>query len=359
MRIKVNLFKKRPEIHVKSRADGLFSKNNCKNVIHFTKICTKTHQNPSIFMLSNILMVFTALDSGQTTRFATRKVEKVELTNAGDLSLFFIGVGAAFAKTLNQNNILIIKGEDHLLVDCGSRCSQALFAKGLQISSIQNFVITHSHADHIGGLEEAGLLGRYVTHQKPNMVINDEYQKILWERSLRGGSEMSEEVPLTFENLWQPLRPKLMPRSPRETWEIDVGSINIKLPRTKHFPDTAPTWKESFWSVGVIIDNRILYTSDTRFDRDLLESFDDIYNFDIIYHDTQMFTGGVHASLDELKELPDRLRAKIILMHYGDNWKTREQEALDAGFHSWAIEGYTHTFPPRFSQATSIVNSAG
>ncbi len=289
-------------------------------------------------------MVSAALKLTERVRVSSQPVEAVKLTNDGDLSLYFVGTGAAFAKTLNQNNLLIVKGDDHVLIDCGSKCSQALFEVGLNVSDVDNFLITHSHADHIGGLEEVQLYGRYVSQRKANMVINEEYQKILWEQSLRGGSEMSESTPLTFEDLWNPIRPTLCPVSSRETWQADVGNIHLKMPRTMHYPDDAPSWKESFWSVGVIIDDRILFTSDTRFDINLLQEFDERYNFELIFHDCQLFTGGVHASLNELKTLPDKLRSKISLMHYGDNWQDFEQEALDAGFHSWARQGHTYNF---------------
>ena len=94
----------------------------------------------------------------------------------------------------------------------------------------------------------------------------------------------------------------------------------------------------------MIIDNKILYTSDTRFDLDLLESFDRKFKFETIFHDCQLFTAGIHASIDELSSLPARLKKKIVLMHYGDNWRDFRTQAKEAGFHSWAKQGHTYTF---------------
>tara|TARA_R110002072_G_scaffold46082_7_gene127920 strand:- start:5018 stop:5917 length:900 start_codon:yes stop_codon:yes gene_type:complete len=292
-------------------------------------------------------MVSAAINIKRDNCVSIEAVDSVPLTNDGGLSLFFVGTGAAFAKTLNQNNLLIVKGDDHLLIDCGSKCTQALHNVGISVAQLKNFLITHSHADHVGGLEEVQLFGRYVTQTRPNMIINEEYQDILWGQSLRGGSEMSESTPLTFEDLWDVTRPTLVPGLKRETWEANVGGLNVKMPRTMHYPDDAPGWQESFWSVGLIIDDRILFTSDTRFDVDLLEEFDERYNFDLIFHDCQLFTGGVHASLNELKTLPTHFRERIVLMHYGDNWKDFETEALDAGFHSWAQQGCQYNFSAR------------
>jgi ribonuclease BN (tRNA processing enzyme) len=266
------------------------------------------------------------------------------LTNEGDLSLFFIGAGSAFAKTLNQTNILIIKGDDHLLIDCGTKCSQALHEYQIPIADIENYLITHSHADHIGGLEEVQLYGRYVKKQKPNMVIAPEYEEILWSQSLRGGSEMSESTPLQFRDLWNVVEPVCTQHGGRDTWEANIGSINIKLPRTIHYPDSAATWKEAFWSTAVIIDDKVLFTSDTRFDPEFLQTFDDEFNFEQIFHDCQLFTGGVHSSLQQLVTLPTKLKNKTLLMHYGDAWRDFEAQGLEAGFHSWVQQGHNYTF---------------
>ncbi|MBQ75689.1 MAG: MBL fold metallo-hydrolase [Gammaproteobacteria bacterium] len=277
-------------------------------------------------------------------KISSKRAKKVKLTNRGELSLYFIGTGSAFAKTLNQNNLIVVKGNDHLLIDCGTMCSQALYNVGLPLLSIRNYLITHSHADHIGGLEEAQLLGRYVAGKKPTMIINRTYEKILWEQSLRGGSQKSEVKELTFSDLWSVIRPKKLKNFPRETWEANIGTINVKMPRTMHFPDTARSWRDGAWSCAVIIDDKILFSSDTRFDPDLLESLDNKMHFELIFHDCQLFTGGVHASIDELSTLPARLKNKTILMHYGDNWQNFRTQARKAGFHSWAKEGHTYRF---------------
>ena len=275
----------------------------------------------------------------------SRKLSKpVKLKTNGDLSLYFVGCGSAFAKTLNQNNLLITKGDHHLLVDCGTRCAETLREADLDISKIHNYLITHSHADHIGGLEEVQLFSRYVLGKKPNMIVNKTYEKILWEQSLRGGSELSEKKPLKFRDLWNVQRPKKLVGYPRETSETNVGDINIKMPRTMHFPDSATSWRQCAWSCGVIIDDRIFFTSDTRFDKELIESYDELFNFETIFHDCQLFTGGVHCSIDELCTLPRRIRRKIVLMHYGDNWQDFKQQAKDAEFKSWAKQGHTYTF---------------
>lgn len=275
------------------------------------------------------------------------KDKPLPLTNDGYLSFFFVGVGSAFSKEHYQTNLLIIKGEDHIMIDCGTKSPQALFELGLSITDIRNFLITHSHADHIGGLEEAMLLGRYMKRMKPNIIINHIYQHLLWDMSLRGGSAYNEEhegADLTFGDMWNIVRPNWLEYYPRETLEAQAGSINVKMFRTKHIPDNPASWQSSFWSCGVIIDDRIMFTSDTRFDRDLIERFSQKFNIEYIFHDCQFFTGGVHASLDELNELKPEDKKKMILTHYGDNWRNFEKKVKEYGFHSLAREWYFYNF---------------
>ncbi len=264
---------------------------------------------------------------------------KLKLTNDGKLELFFIGVGSAFTKRLFQTNLLIVKGDDHLLIDCGTKCTQALYELGVPATEIRNLLITHSHADHIGGLEEIALMGRYAIRKKPVIVIDKTFQHILWDKSLKGGSAYNEDKGgkgLRFTDYWDIIRPELLDNYPRETFQAKIGNIDIKIMRTRHIPDSSPGWKNAFWSCGVIIDDKILFTSDTMYDEDLIISFDNRFNFEAIFHDAQFFTGGVHASLDELNELPPDIKKKIFITHYGDNWEEYEDKVNQYGFQGLA-----------------------
>lgn len=260
---------------------------------------------------------------------------KLCLTNKGQLSLFFIGVGNAFTRKHNQTNLLVIKGKDHLLVDCGTKAPHALHDLGCEITEIKNIFVTHSHSDHIGGLEELLLKNRYITRTKPNFIINETYQHILWDMSLRGGCAFNEENAndvLSFHDFAKLIRPRYLHNFPRETMECRIGKLNIKIVRTKHIPDTSNSWESSFWSTGIIIDDRILFTADTRFDPDLLNDYDKVFDFEYIFHDCQFSPGGIHASLEELSGLSPAFKKKMLLTHYGDEWEKYTGQIDKQGF---------------------------
>lgn len=247
--------------------------------------------------------------------------QKLELTNDGNLSLFFLGTGTAFSKKYFQTNLLVIKGQDHLLIDCGSLCPFVLDRiYHSNISKIDNILLTHPHSDHIGGMEEAALVGRYIAKKKPNIVINDEFKELLWNESLRGGLQYSETGKMTFEDYFTQITPMSAIKKPYEINLAHVGSIDIKLFRTFHVTTTPGSLKNAQYSQGVIIDNKILYPCDTQFNPEQLKFLLQTYPIEYIFHDCDLSgtAAGVHATYDQLKTLPADIKEKMYLCHYGD-----------------------------------------
>jgi ribonuclease BN (tRNA processing enzyme) len=274
----------------------------------------------------------------------------LSLKNGGDLELTFIGSGSAFSKKFFQNNLLLVEGDSHLLVDCGTRAPEALAQLGLSVGAVRNYLITHTHADHIGGLEEVMLVGRYGFKQKSTMIVTEKLGRVLWSMSLRGGASYNEShggKPLAFGDFWDVVTPVPVPDGSRELSEARIGRLELRLFRTKHIPDSVADWRHSFPSYGLIIDRRILFTSDTRFDPAMVLGLDREYGFEAIFHDCQLFTGGVHASLEELAGLPEAIRAKTYLMHYGDKIEDFAPRITELGFAGIAEQWKTYSFPAK------------
>lgn len=257
------------------------------------------------------------------------KGKPLSLTNDGELDIFFIGVGSAFAQKHNQTNFLIIKGGDHVMVDFGRTGPEALIATaGITPYDIQVVLPTHSHGDHIGGIEQLAQMNRYVgipfmKKPKLKMVASREYQRILWENSLRGGLEYNEEFAerktMDFGDYFDVIRPKWKQDQPREVYEVSIGGIHLELFRTNHIPEQSDSWAGAFISYGLFVDGRILISCDCKFDPELIKMYGS--RSEAIFHDVQFFPGAVHAHIKDLETYPADIKSMMYLKHYADNWE--------------------------------------
>jgi ribonuclease BN (tRNA processing enzyme) len=270
------------------------------------------------------------------------------LKTNGDLMVYFIGVGSAFATKNNQTNLLIVKGDDHVMIDFGRTGPEAFSqTTGLSPYDIEVVFPTHSHGDHIGGIEQLAQMNKYVGipfmgKKKLKMVVNTEYQRIIWENSLRGGLEYNEELMegrvMTFKDYFDIIRPEWVTHQPREIFSVDIGDLHLEIFRTNHVPEQSNSWTSSFISYGLFIDNRVLFSGDSKFDLDLLSMYGD--KAEMIFHDVQFFPGAVHAPLEDLKQLDSDIKSKIRLVHYADNYE--EQDV--SGFAGWTEQAYPYMF---------------
>jgi ribonuclease BN (tRNA processing enzyme) len=272
----------------------------------------------------------------------------LSLKNDGKLEIIFIGVGNAFAQKLHNNNFIIVKGDKHILVDFGLRGPAGLnLNTGLNNYDIETILPTHSHSDHIGALELLTLTNRYIGRNvfhknKLQMIITDEYKNQLWEQSLRGGlacNEINEfNEYLTFDDYYEVISPKKVDSNSRTKYEIDFGTINLKFFRTNHVPDIALVPEQAFISYGLMIDDKILFSGDTKFDKGLIDEYGE--KSEIIFHDCSFTPNPVHSSIDELKKLPSNIREKMLLMHYSDDYQDKDV----SDFKGLAIEGVRYIF---------------
>lgn len=276
-------------------------------------------------------------------------------TPDGKLRIVFIGVGAAFAKRNRQSNILIIQGDRHILVDCGTQGPLGLDDVGLSVLDLKCCLPTHSHSDHIGGYEEIMLMNRYMQGTKPELIILSDFQDLLWRKSLSGGTEFSEVDEgrcLQLTDFFKIRRPKTIEFLGRKSWLYQHGPIEIIIMRSRHFPSTATSVDESQWCSGMLINQRVWISGDTMFDYKYVERYHK--DVEVMFHDCQLFTGGIHASYAELMTLPEEMRAKTILYHYGDEWDCPEKwvkasdnftgDPVKDGFMDWAQQQVAYDF---------------
>lgn len=224
------------------------------------------------------------------------------------LQIQMLGTGSAFAKTFYNTSALVRSNEMNILIDCGATTPRSLHDIGVQPDQIDGIIISHIHADHVGGLEEIAfrLLYQY-KKKKTKLFLTESLAGVLWENTLKGGmynptdgfSRLEDyfEVILVQENVPANILP----------------GLTIEFISTLHIPHKL--------NYSLFINDRTFYSADTQFNEELLvQEIVNKRNCHTILHDCQLSGNGViHATLEELLTLPDYVQERIYLMHYDDD----------------------------------------
>jgi ribonuclease BN (tRNA processing enzyme) len=224
------------------------------------------------------------------------------------MKLTFLGCGDGFSIEQGHNSALLTFADTNLCIDFPESNHLGLHHLGMKLNQIENIFITHLHEDHVNGLQKLALFHRvYHGKAKPKLYVPTGLKEDLWQ-ILRHGLELTTRGKRVFEDYFEVVCVE---------YDFEVAGVRFELVRTQHVPDML--------SYALLCKPFFYFSGDTRLDEIYITSIaDEVQN---IYHECHMQDDQLpsHTSLVELMTLPDSIQAKMILMHYVDDYVRQEE----------------------------------
>ena len=231
------------------------------------------------------------------------------------MKLTFLGTGGAFTeyRVNYYNNAVVETDAGPVLIDCGGTAPQSMLELGIQPQDVAGVIITHTHGDHVGGLETLIWKRMYTgtmwlktpVYAHPTILHQLEYmlKYPLDEYTARSGTTQRDGFQAMVAA--HPVRRDFV-----------IGGVRFTFSPTPHVVGEPDINKPCF---GVLIERdgkQMYFTSDTIFRPEIGDLFPDA---EILYHEctfSPKFPGTVHSHYSDLLTLPASVRARIVLMHH-------------------------------------------
>ncbi len=251
------------------------------------------------------------------------------------MRITFIGSGSAFTLNNYQSNILLeldvdtngMNHVDRLLLDCGTDARFALRDMNLNAGHIDSIYISHTHADHIGGLEWYAFSRKFSDLPLPKLYISQYFENALWFSLAPGLQSITGQT----ANLHTYFDVTSIAANGVFTWR----GIEFKLIQVPHIFDGFNSYP-SFGLFFEVNGKKIYITTDMQFN--FQKPFKPYEYADIIFQDceTAQKPSGVHAHFNQLKTLPPEIKEKMWLYHYG---MEKLPNAINDGFKGFVKKG--------------------
>lgn len=261
---------------------------------------------------------------------------------ADSVTLYPLGVGDAFTTRFFFVNCLLTVDGRELFLDCPAYLPKMLAENAragevpIEIERYRELLVTHMHADHVGGLEELAYLQEYRTLDPPRLYGPQWLLQDIWshlrpamEMSVRGDGKLA-----CLDWFYEPVNLS----DPH-----DFGGFTVSHRFTSHVPRTL-AFKFDFGGY------KLGYAPDTAFDLGLIGWLEecDLVVHDVWFGEVEVLGGDIrnmHTPIADLLTLPEDFQRKTLLCHYADGaYDTDPEEpAEDIGHYRLLRQGHLYT----------------